>query len=105
MAGDADANRASRTMARIGNQLLSESKAALLQGEKMEKTSWKSRDLLSILLRANTATDLPENQRMTDEDVLARTCTHNRQFISSDPFSIYTAEVPTFLVAGHETTR
>lgn len=82
--GDADANRASRTMDRIGKQLLSDSKTALAHGEKMEKTSWKSRDLLSLLLRANMATDLPESQRMTDEDVLA--------------------QVPTFLVAGHETT-
>lgn len=82
--GDADANRASRTMDRIGKELLSESKTALAHGEKMEKTSWKSRDLLSLLLRANMATDLPESQRMTDEDVLA--------------------QVPTFLVAGHETT-
>lgn len=82
--GDADSNRALRTMDRIGKQLLSESKTALAHGEKMEKTSWKSRDLLSLLLRANMATDLPESQRMTDKDVLA--------------------QVPTFLVAGHETT-
>ena len=59
-------------MDRIGKQLLSESKTALAHSEKMEKTSWKSRDLLSLLLRANMATDLPESQRMTDEDVLDR---------------------------------
>jgi len=36
------------------------------------------------LVRANMAADLPENQRMSDEDVVA--------------------QVPTFMVAGHETT-
>lgn len=45
----------------------------------------RSRDLLSLLVRANTAKDIPASQRLSDEDVLA--------------------QVPTFLVAGHETTR
>ncbi|KAF9484969.1 cytochrome P450 [Pholiota conissans] len=73
--------KASReTMDRIGNELLSESKADISS----QKTSWTRRDLLSLLLRANVSTDLPPSQRMSDEDVLA--------------------QVPTFLVAGHETT-
>ncbi|KDR80817.1 hypothetical protein GALMADRAFT_241271 [Galerina marginata CBS 339.88] len=85
--GDAETKVASKTMARIGKQLLRESKAGLetdngLPGDK-EKASQR-RDLLSLLVRANTATNLPPSQRMTDEDVLA--------------------QVPTFLVAGHETT-
>lgn len=71
-------------MDRIGKQLLSERKTALAHGEKMEKTSWKSRDLLSLLLRANMATDLPESQRMTDEDVLARACACHLQFTTFD---------------------
>jgi len=75
-------------MNRIGKQLLQDSKAAILAdgvgNEKIEKSSWPGRDLLSLLLRANMSTDLPPNQRMTEEDVLA--------------------QVPTFLVAGHETT-
>ncbi|TFK67144.1 cytochrome P450 [Pluteus cervinus] len=44
----------------------------------------KRRDLLSLLVRANMSKDVPESQRMSDEDVLD--------------------QVPTFLVAGHETT-
>jgi hypothetical protein len=57
-------------MVRIGNQLLQESKArAAGSGEKKS-----GRDLLSVLVRANMATDLPENQSMSDKDVLARTC-------------------------------
>ncbi|KAH9483603.1 Cytochrome P450 monooxygenase 205 [Psilocybe cubensis] len=84
---DAEAKIASETMARIGNELLRDSKAAVLEEDKNGKTvkaSFQRRDLLSLLLKANMSTNLPENQRMSDEDVLA--------------------QVPTFLVAGHETT-
>jgi hypothetical protein len=38
----------------------------------IEKSSLQGRDLLSLLVRANMATDIPESQRITDEDVLAR---------------------------------
>lgn len=56
-------------MARIGNQLLRESKAqAAATGEKQS-----NRDLLSLLVRANMSSDIPESQRMSDKDVLART--------------------------------
>ncbi|EPQ50323.1 cytochrome P450 [Gloeophyllum trabeum ATCC 11539] len=80
---------AKAAMTRIGRQLLAEKKAAVLaeiRGEKgkVGRDSVQGRDLLSLLVRANMATDLPESQRMRDEDVLA--------------------QVPTFLVAGHETT-
>ncbi|PPQ79656.1 hypothetical protein CVT26_015782 [Gymnopilus dilepis] len=84
---DAETKIAREKMARIGDQLLRESKAAILADEKengkVEKTAFKRRDLLSLLLRANMSTDVPPNH-MTDEDVLA--------------------QVPTFIVAGHETT-
>ncbi|KAF8435673.1 cytochrome P450 [Boletus edulis BED1] len=73
---------------RIGNELLSDAKAAARasateKGE-IEKNSLHGRDLLSLLVKANMATNIPESQRLSDEDVLA--------------------QVPTFLVAGHETT-
>lgn len=83
-AGDVEAKKASSTMSRIGKELLSNSKAAVSQQESLEKDTWKTRDLLSLLVRANVATDLTESQRMLDEDVLA--------------------QIPTFIVAGHETT-
>ncbi|KAF8881924.1 cytochrome P450 [Gymnopilus junonius] len=87
-ARDEENKIANETMARIGDQLLRQSKAGILANEKehgkVEKTAFKQRDLLSLLLRANMSTDLPPSQRMTDDDVLA--------------------QVPTFLVAGHETT-
>ncbi|KAJ7766484.1 cytochrome P450 [Mycena maculata] len=59
-------------------------KRQLLQESKNEMAeNGGSRDLFSLLVRANTAKDIPVNQRLSDEDVLA--------------------QVPTFLVAGHET--
>ncbi|KAF7792239.1 hypothetical protein EIP86_003275 [Pleurotus ostreatoroseus] len=76
-------------MRRIGLQLIAEKKAAIL-GEKtsekqgVERKDVQGRDLLSLLIKANMAVDIPENQRLSDEEVLA--------------------QVPTFIVAGHETT-
>jgi len=73
--------QAQKTMASIGRDLLRESKKSLqATGEKGE--NWSSRDLLSLLVRSNMSGD--QKQRMSDEDVLA--------------------QVPTFIVAGHETT-
>ncbi|KAF7341221.1 hypothetical protein MVEN_01857500 [Mycena venus] len=69
-------------MRRIGQQLLRESRQGACGGESAD--SGRSRDLLSLLVRANMAKDIPENQRLSDEEVLA--------------------QVPTFFVAGHETT-
>jgi hypothetical protein len=57
-------------MSRIGSQLPRDSKAT--NEKTAEKNSWKARELLSILLRTNMATDLSEHQRMSDEDVLDR---------------------------------
>ncbi|KAJ4473128.1 cytochrome P450 [Lentinula aciculospora] len=73
---------AKKTMSRIGRDLLRESKASL-QGTGEKAENWNSRDLLSLLVRSNMSSGDP-SQRMSDEDVLA--------------------QVPTFLVAGHETT-
>ncbi|KAJ7016830.1 cytochrome P450 [Mycena alexandri] len=74
-------NRSQAVMRRIGLQLLQDSKNEMVQNG-TEKG--RSRDLLSLLVRANTAKDVPASQRLSDEDVLA--------------------QVPTFLIAGHETT-
>ncbi|KAE9395104.1 cytochrome P450 [Gymnopus androsaceus JB14] len=70
-------------MQRTGKELLAESKAYLAgTGEKND--NWGARDLLSLLLKSNMSTDIPEDERMSDADVIA--------------------QVPTFLIAGHETT-
>ncbi|KAJ3889400.1 cytochrome P450 [Lentinula edodes] len=71
------------TMERIGRDLLRQSKEHLAAtGEKGD--GWRARDLLSLLVRSNMSKDILEHQRMSDEDVIS--------------------QVPTFLVAGHETT-
>lgn len=68
---DTQIRESQETLTRIGTQLLSESKsiAAAAVGEKRT-----GGDLLSVLVRANMATDLPESQRLSNRDVLARTC-------------------------------
>ncbi|KAJ7746014.1 cytochrome P450 [Mycena metata] len=79
-------NGAQATMRRIGLQLLQDSRQKIVAGSSADSVT--SRDLLSLLVRANMAKDISEDQRLSEEDVLARKGT----------------EVPTFLVAGHETT-
>ncbi|KAF8645783.1 hypothetical protein AX16_007578 [Volvariella volvacea WC 439] len=79
-----ESKKAHATMNRIARHLLQESKVAVADNKGSLNDKNQRRDLLSLLVRANMATDLPESQRMDDEDVMA--------------------QVPTFLVAGHETT-
>jgi hypothetical protein len=38
----------------------------------VEKRNIQGRDLLSLLIRANMATDIPDTARMTDDEILAR---------------------------------
>ncbi len=61
-------------MTRIGHELLEDSRASVMseKSSSLAKDSWKGRDLLSLLVRANMATDLPSSQRMCDDDVVAR---------------------------------
>ncbi|KAI0644488.1 cytochrome P450 [Trametes meyenii] len=80
----------SATLRRVGTQIVAERKAAILRemSEKhqdgVERKDLKSRDLLTLLIKANMAKDVPEDQRLSDADVLG--------------------QIPTFLIAGHETT-
>jgi len=72
-------------MDRLGLQLVRDKKASIVAEKAgMERKDMEGRDLLTLLIKANMATDIPENLRLSDEDVLA--------------------QVPTFIVAGHETT-
>ncbi|KAJ7896700.1 cytochrome P450, partial [Mycena olivaceomarginata] len=63
----------------IANQIVMESKA----DAKLEGLDAK-RDLVSVLVKANMSPSLPESQRLTHAEVIA--------------------QIPTFLVGGHETT-
>ncbi|KAI0363653.1 cytochrome P450 [Pilatotrama ljubarskyi] len=77
-------------MRRAGSQFIAERKAEILREMSEEKrlgigrSSVQSKDMLSLLVKANIASDSPESQPLSDEDVLA--------------------QVPTFIVTGHETT-
>ncbi|KAK1230328.1 hypothetical protein PQX77_006583 [Marasmius sp. AFHP31] len=70
---------AKSTCFRIAGELFERSKAAALK-----VSATQDRDLFSLLIGSNMKTEVPEEQRMTDAEVLA--------------------QVPTFLAAGHETT-
>jgi hypothetical protein len=58
-------------MTRISRGLLENSKKELAESGALEAGG--GRDLLSLLIRANTSKDVPESQRLSDEDVLSRT--------------------------------
>ncbi|KAK2460648.1 hypothetical protein APHAL10511_007118 [Amanita phalloides] len=61
-------------MDRIGNDLLERTQAAAMEEKDASgaKDYRKGRDLLSLLVRANVTTDLPDDQRMNDDDVVAQ---------------------------------
>ena len=64
-----EARESSKQRMRIGKGVLEESRAAALgTGEKGDNLG--GRDLLSLLIKANLSDN--ENQRMTDQDVVAR---------------------------------
>jgi len=50
---------------------LKKGKAALAEANGEKNGKFKKRDLLSLLLKANISTDIPESQSMNDRDVLA----------------------------------
>jgi hypothetical protein len=58
--------------------LISQKKAEILATTEsnpkggVEKKTVQGRDLLSLLIKANMATDLPDSSRMTDEEILSR---------------------------------
>ncbi|KAI0824243.1 cytochrome P450 [Trametes gibbosa] len=81
---------ASGVFHRVGAELVTERKASIMR-EASEKhlsgvgrKDLQGRDLLTLLIRANMAQDVPDSQRLSDSDVIN--------------------QIPTFLLAGHETT-
>ncbi|CDO75989.1 hypothetical protein BN946_scf184922.g2 [Trametes cinnabarina] len=82
--------RVAAKIRRISAELLEERKAAIFREKEtrraqgVKSTDLKGRDLLTLLIKANMANDVPENQRLSHGDV--------------------EGQVPTFLMAGHETT-
>ncbi|KAJ7025619.1 cytochrome P450 [Mycena alexandri] len=70
-------------LAAIGKQLLDDTRVAI-NAAGGPKAVAKSRDLFSLLLRANMSGDIAEDHRMTDSEVIG--------------------QIPTFFIAGHATT-
>ena len=80
---------------RICMKLVQERKAAIsLESSSLEKKDINRRDLLTLLIRANMATDVPDGQRLSDEEVLAR-----KSQLSPPACSVFTkilfSEIPT----------
>ncbi|KIO34085.1 hypothetical protein M407DRAFT_16998 [Tulasnella calospora MUT 4182] len=75
-------------MARVGLQLVKEKRAAILAeasvSGNLEKKQFKGKDILSVIIKANMATDVKDTERMSDQEVMD--------------------QISTMLVAGHETT-
>ena len=64
-------------MMKIGHELVAEKKAAILAADGIKNTSssanvLEKRDLLTLLMKGNMAVDIPQNQRLSDEEVMAR---------------------------------
>ncbi|KAF8206826.1 hypothetical protein K438DRAFT_1577173, partial [Mycena galopus ATCC 62051] len=56
---------------------LADSKREIAESGTVETGTGRARDLLSLLVRANTAKEMPAEQRRSDEDVIARaSCPH-----------------------------
>ena len=92
---DAERNKASTVMRRIGSDLVKQSKAS-----HEDNKSSRRKDVLSLLVQANNKEDLPG--RMSDEDVLDRVY---KLILNQSIYLTLLIEIPTFIVAGHETTR
>ncbi|KAF8556350.1 cytochrome P450 [Imleria badia] len=54
---------------RVAGKLIQSKKTRIIEGEK-SGTGCTEKDLLSLLLKSNLATDLPPDQRISDEDIL-----------------------------------
>lgn len=73
-------------MDRVGSQFIAKMKedvrANAAANGAVEKKDIQGKSLLALLVKANMASDLPENQRLSDEEVLAQCPT----FILAGPF-------------------
>ncbi|KAJ7739297.1 cytochrome P450 [Mycena olivaceomarginata] len=76
-------HQARTTMFSVGHELFEQSKLAVAKETAGEPFSGP-RDILSLLVKANLSADIPERQRLSDEEVIS--------------------QIPTFLIAGHEST-
>ncbi|KAF7358644.1 Leukotriene-B(4) omega-hydroxylase 2 [Mycena sanguinolenta] len=69
---------------RVAGRLIQEKKRKIFEGEK--SGPYEGTDLLTLLLKSNAATDLPPEQRLSDEDILSNINTF--MFAGSDTSSL-----------------
>ena len=102
-------------MERIGSGLIQNKKNAVIAecnadgSGAVEKQNVQGHDLLSLLIKSNIASDMPESMRMSDPEILSRErllflCPCSALLQDSRVMMCF-PEIPTFLLAGHETTR
>lgn len=60
-----------KRMMAVARRLVEERRAAI-RAEKANGSDQGSRDLLTLLLKVNMNPEIPESQRLSDEDVMAR---------------------------------
>ncbi|KAJ7106475.1 cytochrome P450 [Mycena crocata] len=82
--GDQLFYKARSRMFGIGREIVEKNKLACKESMEADKPFSGRRDLLSLLLKANLATDIPDHQRLSNDEVIG--------------------QIPTFVIAGHETT-
>ncbi|KAJ7246433.1 cytochrome P450 [Mycena rebaudengoi] len=70
---------------RVAGRLIQEKKQKIVEGEK-SGDSYNGKDLLTLLLKSNTAADLPPEQRISDDDILNNINTF--MFAGSDTSSL-----------------
>jgi len=76
-----------RYIAKISHEMVAEKKAAVLvaaDGRALGKNEFQN-NLLSLLIKSNLASDVPDSMRMDDEEI--------------------TGQITTFLAAGHEVAQ
>jgi hypothetical protein len=72
------------------------------------KQDVQGHDLLGLLIKSNIAADIPESLRMGDSEIVSRERLFScLGFVLGSRTREMTCvlEIPTFLLAGHETTR
>ncbi|KAG9316668.1 cytochrome P450 [Chiua virens] len=74
--------RCRAVISRVGGNLIQSKKAKIMEGG----TGYSEKDLLSLLLKSNLTTDLPPDQRISDEDILHNINTF--MFAGSDTISL-----------------
>ncbi|EIM91637.1 cytochrome P450 [Stereum hirsutum FP-91666 SS1] len=87
--------RALNVLHRLGHSMIEQKKIQVLKeagpsdtssnaSGSLQKADVQGRDLLSLLMKANMASDIPEDARMSDDEIVS--------------------QIPAFLIAGYETT-